>query len=56
MALRASYVSQTHTYVYGKNLVGMPRIELGPYAPHAYTLPLCYTPRIRREYTIVSLW
>ncbi len=27
-----------------KNLVGLPRIELGPYTPHAYTLPLCYSP------------
>ena len=28
------------------NLVGLPGIEPGPYAPEAYTLPLCYSPKL----------
>ena len=30
-------------------LVGAPRIELGPYAPKAYILPLYYAPLYQAE-------
>lgn len=55
---RSCFAPQKSPGLLDRLFVGMPRIELGPLAPKASTLPLCYIPTNKpspREYTTIML-